>query len=191
MAPAVAEAMRPPKRVTGPVSGYNADVGNYICRQIWSGRFLGAICNDPGMPDRYTVYTWTAAHPEFRQAYALARQALADAMAEEAVAISDDASDDFKGDAPNPASVARAKLRVDVRRWVAARMNPKSWGQQVEHAGEVIHRHLIDRPPDESREQWLARRRQELALPAPPGARPTPPPNPPMAPGAREAKRPS
>jgi hypothetical protein len=156
--------MTPQRHTTGPPSTFTPELGAYICDQMWRGRFLTVICSDPDMPDRRTVLNWAERYPDFRAAYQRARMALGDAVAEEAIAIADDNSDDVLDGLSNPAAVARAKLRCDVRRWIAAKFNP-AYSQAVDHGGEVIHRHLIDRPPDETREQWLQRRRAELALP--------------------------
>lgn len=63
--------------------------------------------------------------------YARARQERAHHIAEEAIEIADRTG---KG-----ADVNRDRLRVDTRKWFAARLDPLRWGdkQQLEHSGEV------------------------------------------------------
>ncbi len=46
------------------------------------------------MPDKATVFRWLAAKPDFRDQYACAREAQADAMAEDILEIADDGSSD-------------------------------------------------------------------------------------------------
>jgi len=176
-APVVMDALtQPVRRRGGAPSLYSEALADRIIRGMWEGRFLYQVCAQPGMPDKRTVLKWVDIHPEFRARYFRARVALADALAEQAIMIADDMSRDqlFTGEG-NPVAVQRARLRIDTRKWVASKLDPKGWGQRAEVTGEVTHRLLIDRPPEESREQWLERRRAELALPAPgmaPGPRP-------------------
>jgi hypothetical protein len=83
------------------------------------------------------VFRWLAAHKEFRDQYARAREARADAMAEEILEISDDDSDDAIIDPEtgstrlNTEFVARSRLKVDTRKWLMARMAPKVYGDKV------------------------------------------------------------
>lgn len=75
-------------------------------------------------------------------------------MAEEILEISDDAQDDLLIQdgkaAPNSVSVARDKLKVDTRKWLLSRMDPKRYGDKVEqhHTGGVevtqITRRVVD-----------------------------------------------
>jgi hypothetical protein len=57
----------------------------------------------------------------------------ADLLAEECLEISDDAHDDIKYDKDgnetcNTEFVARARLRIDTRKWLAAKLLPKQYG---------------------------------------------------------------
>nr|WP_197427440.1 terminase small subunit protein [Bradyrhizobium retamae] len=101
------------------------------------GVSLRSICLADDMPDKATVFRWLAAHKEFRDQYARAREARADAMAEEILEISDDDSDDAITDPETGATrinaefVARSRLKVDTRKWLMARMAPKVYGDKV------------------------------------------------------------
>ncbi|MDT8871911.1 hypothetical protein RAA17_14255 [Komagataeibacter rhaeticus] len=68
------------------------------------------------MPHRATVLRWLHVNPEFRSLYALAREAAADALAEEIVSIADRATG--RDDVP------AIKLRMEARMWVATRLRP-------------------------------------------------------------------
>ena len=64
-----------------------------------------------------------AADAAFAEQYARAREAQADALADEIVDIADGA--DSSGDA------ARDRLRIDARKWAAARLTPRKYGDAV------------------------------------------------------------
>src|SRR5262249_9915812 len=56
-----------------------------------------------------------------------AREEQADKLAKEILELSDKIEDD------NPVKVQRARLQVDSRKWLAARLAPKKDGDQVQH----------------------------------------------------------
>ncbi len=76
--------------------------------------------------------------------YVRAREDQADTLADEIVAIADDGSNDtYEKDGvvlTNQDVVARSRLRVDARKWVAAKLKPKKYGDKVdvEHSGGLI-----------------------------------------------------
>lgn len=128
----------------GRPSSYTDKKAERICDALASGRSLRSICADDGMPDQTTVFAWLAKHDDFRQRYARAREAQADALLEEILQISDDGSNDtYTDDNGNTRTdydvVARSKLRVDARKWAMAKMAPKKYGDKldVEHGGSV------------------------------------------------------
>lgn len=95
---------------------YSRRLADEICARLSNGQSLRAICTDPAMPHRATVLRWLHANPEFRSLYALAREAAADALAEEIVSIADRATG--RDDVP------AIKLRMEARMWVATRLRP-------------------------------------------------------------------
>lgn len=125
---------------------YTAELAERICEGIAGGESLRQVCTQEGMPEERTVYRWLWKQPEFCQNYARAREYRADYLAEEALAIADDDSKDILqvgegGDIrslTNSAAVQRSKLQFEARKWAAAQMAPKKWGQQnskFEHTG--------------------------------------------------------
>ncbi|WP_410051366.1 terminase small subunit protein [Bradyrhizobium sp. SZCCHNR2032] len=117
-------------------SDYSPDIVAMICARMSEGESLRSICRDDSMPDKSTVFRWLAAHAEFRDQYARAREARTDAMAEEILEISDDGSNDtYEVDGrevTNQDVIARSRLRVDTRKWLMARMAPKKYGDRLE-----------------------------------------------------------
>jgi hypothetical protein len=72
--------------------GYSAEIAETICDRLVNGESLRAICADPPMPPRATVFRWLASRQEFRQLYVLARQCHAEDLAYEILEIADDSS---------------------------------------------------------------------------------------------------
>ena len=125
----------------GRPSTYDAETALRICAELARGRPLVRIVEDVGVSVP-SVYRWLDAHPEFREAYARAREDQADTLADEIIQISDDASNDSATDedgnpVTNHENIQRSKLRVDTRKWVASKLRPKKYGdkQQLEHSG--------------------------------------------------------
>ena len=114
-------------------AGGLTDIQATICERIMLGESVVAICKDDDMPCRRTVMGWIAKDAEFRAAYLAAKTMLAEAFGEEIVAIADDSSLDWvegeNGKDLDHEHVQRSKLRVDARKWVAARLAPKRWGE--------------------------------------------------------------
>lgn len=115
-----------------------------ICSELADGASLRTICKADGMPNKSTVFRWLAAREDFRDQYARARDAQADALAEETLDIADEASNDWmaRNDPENPGWVVngehiqRSRLRVDARKWFASKVAPKKYGEKLELAGD-------------------------------------------------------
>lgn len=107
-------------------SSFRLAVAERICERIAGGESLRTVCKDPAMPSRGTVLRWLAAKTpgaaRFRDQYARAREAQADALAEEVLEIADDRSEDPQ----------RSRLRFDARRWYAGKVAPKKYGDKVQ-----------------------------------------------------------
>ncbi|MCB4861124.1 hypothetical protein K7W03_16150 [Sphingobium sp. PNB] len=103
-----------------------------IFLRIMEGETVRAICARDGMPCKATVMNWLARDPEFRAGYAVAKALYAETLAEEVIEISDDGTADWvageDGKELDHEHVQRARLRVDSRKWLAARLSPKRYG---------------------------------------------------------------
>lgn len=96
-----------------------------ICARIAEGESLRRVCDGKnGLPAWRTILEWVAADPALAQQYALACDARADAMAEQILDIADAASG-------TPEQVQAARLAVDARKWILARMAPRRYGDRV------------------------------------------------------------
>jgi hypothetical protein len=112
---------------------YSDQIGTEICERIVEDEGLRAICADPTMPDKATLFDWLARHQEFRDAYAAARKFQADGLYADIFDVVDDASGDrverVRSDGRvvvvfDRNNLARSRLRADVREWVASRLVP-------------------------------------------------------------------
>ena len=79
----------------GRSPGYSAEIAETICERLINGESLRAICADPRMPAKATVFRWLASNQEFRRSYALARECQAEDLAFEILEIADDGSGDY------------------------------------------------------------------------------------------------
>lgn len=112
------------KPKTGRPSDYLPEVAADICSKLAEGESLRSVCARPGMPNKATVFRWIGENKEFRDQYEKATESRADAMFEEMLEIVDDV-------AAEGAAVAKARLQLDARKWILARMSPKKYGDKV------------------------------------------------------------
>lgn len=108
----------------GRPSDYLPEVADDVCALIADGESLRSVCKRPGMPNTTKVMRWLREHPDFREQYAKAMESRADAVFEELFDIADDVTEE-------PSAVAKARLRIDTRKWALARMSPKKYGDKV------------------------------------------------------------
>jgi hypothetical protein len=127
----------------GRPSSYTPEMGDKICDQLIEGMSLRKICLAEDMPSTSAVCRWLATNDTFREQYARAREAQAETLADEILDIADDGTNDWMADKEaeegfryNGDAVQRSRLRVDSRKWLAAKMLPKKYGDSatVRHA---------------------------------------------------------
>ena len=86
------------------------------------------------------VFRWLSEFSRFRDRYARAREAQADALFDEILEIADETAFDTEitenGSRPNSEWIARSRLRVDARKWMASKLAPKKYGEKLELAGD-------------------------------------------------------
>jgi len=122
----------------GRPTDYTSELGIEICDKIAS-RCVGIrqICNEnPHFPNPDTIYVWIRKHKEFAERYAQAKKDQVFGLVDEILDISDDSSRDNKtnnnGDVVCDSEwVARSRLRVDTRKWIAAKLVPRIYGDNA------------------------------------------------------------
>jgi len=140
----------------GRPTGYNQEIAHEICEIIanTSKGLKKLSAENEHWPDSTTIRRWIQANEEFCRQYARAKLLQADYMAEEILEISDDGSNDFMADKDgnqrlDGEHVQRSRLRVDTRKWLAAKLAPKIYGdkQETNHgvADGSLMKKLIDK----------------------------------------------
>ncbi len=132
----------------GRPSSYTWEVAVTICGRLANGEALTTICQSNDMPSRRTVLKWLfdERNTDFVPMYTRAREAQAEIMAEEIISIADDSAGDITIDKDgreivNHEAIQRSRLRVDTRKWVAAKLLPRKYG---DHEHKTVHLDLGD-----------------------------------------------
>lgn len=122
----------------GRPSEYSLDLAQNICELTsHSNMSLKSVCESVGVSVS-SVFRWREEFEEFRKMYARSKEDQADYLAEEIIEIADDSSndleriDDFGNRIENKEFVNRSRLRVDARKWVAAKLKPRKYGDKVD-----------------------------------------------------------
>ena len=148
---------RPPKG--GPLV-YTAAVAERICDQLRTGRTLADICDDEGMPSDSAVLHWTKVDRDgFRARYRQAREIGYMAMADEIIAIADDASNDWMARRERAAWAGRRRRAAPVRpreRRALAAAHHRAVLAAVENAAAAVRRPALHRGDARGR-QFAAR----------------------------------
>ena len=122
----------------GRPSDYSLELAALICERLGNGESLRTIGCDDIMPSQGTIYRWLAQHDEFREMYVRARETQADTLADEILDIADNSANDWMekhgdqgenvGWRENGEAINRSKLRIDSRKWLAAKLQPRKYG---------------------------------------------------------------
>lgn len=120
---------------------YSEELFDKICGELAKGLSLVKICSQKGMPNPDSVYTWIRTKPGLPERYARAKEDSADVLAEQILDIADDGTNDTYTrvdedgvpmvDVINHDHINRSRLRVDARKWVAAKLKPKKYGDKL------------------------------------------------------------
>jgi hypothetical protein len=114
-----------------------------ICFAIANGANPSRMCADNmRMPSYTTLYAWLAIDPAFKAMWDTAMVLRSERLVDEILEIADDGSNDYDyvdstGVAHvNGENIARAKLRVDTRKWLASKLLPKKYGDKTILSGD-------------------------------------------------------
>lgn len=148
--------------MTGRPSSFTQEIADSICEAIADGESLRSICDAEDMPNKATVFRWLAAHVDFRDQYARAREAQADSLFDDMLDIADDGRNDWMerlgregesiGWQENGEAMRRSQIRIETRKWMAGKLRPKKYGDKL----DVNHSGAIERISDEELESRIA-----------------------------------
>jgi hypothetical protein len=104
-----------------------------------------------------TVYRWLLAHDDFCEMYTRAREDQADTLADQIIAIADTPLQGVKTKTDSDGNIETTegdmiehrRLQVDARKWIAAKLKPRKYGEKVEqtHVGDK-ERPILISPTD-------------------------------------------
>jgi hypothetical protein len=103
--------------------------------RLAQGETLVAICADQTMPTRQSLFQKLYKDENARELYYAAREMQMEAMAEEILELSDNAENDWSTDdrgrrVANNDVLQRARLKVDTRKFIMAKMAPRRFGEK-------------------------------------------------------------
>lgn len=122
-------------RKLGRPSDYSQELADLICERIAThGVGLQRLCdmyND--IPEKSTIRRWCLKYPQFRTQYAQAKSLQIETLVDEIIDIADDSAQDsiFNNQGQevcNSEFIARSRLRIDTRKWLASKLVPKVYG---------------------------------------------------------------
>lgn len=99
---------------------YSEELSQEICKRLSSGMSLRKICAESDMPNISTVMDWLSKNQTFSAQYARAREAQAETLADQIVDLVDEEDDP-----------AKARVRMDARKWFASKVAPKKYGDKI------------------------------------------------------------
>lgn len=122
---------------------FTQKLADEICFAIANGsEGLRRHCKkNPHWPSHSQIMDWRSEIASFRDQYTLAKQKQVEYLVDEIVTISDDTSNDTivndEGKLTcNKEWIARSRLRVDTRKWIACKLAPKIYGDKLEVKSE-------------------------------------------------------
>ena len=99
-----------------------------ICLEITKGKSLRNILKEEGMPSTSTFFVWLAEDEEKSKQYARACDIRAEVIFDEMLDIADDNTNDYV----NSDNIQRSRLRVDTRKWMLSKLNPKKYSDKLQ-----------------------------------------------------------
>jgi len=117
---------------------YNIELATEICEAVGStSTGLKVLCDqNDSWPTAQTVYNWLRNNTQFFDMYQKAKKNQVQVLVDEILEISDDTSRDAivnkHGDEVHNAEyVNRSRLRVETRKWIAAKLVPRLYGERI------------------------------------------------------------
>jgi len=125
------------------------EIFNHVCKEIEKGRALRNVLKDDNMPSTSTFYEWLDNNEEKAKQYARATTVRADLIFDDILSIADENTNDTyvneNGvEVVNNDVIQRSRLRIDARKWVLSKLNPKKFGDKIDHTtdGEKINTNI-------------------------------------------------
>ena len=121
------------------------NIFEYVCQEIEKGKALRNVLKDENMPSTSTFYQWLDNDEVKAKQYARATEVRADIIFDDILSIADENTNDtYINDngieVVNNDVIQRSRLRIDSRKWVLSKLNPKKYGDRTDitSGGEKI-----------------------------------------------------
>lgn len=131
---------------------------NSILLEIEKWRPVRKILKDEWTPDVTTFYKWLRDDEEKAKQYARACEIRAENIFDDMLDIADDNKGDIEIDEEwrekvNQDNIQRARLKVETRKWVLGKLNPKKFGDKLDMTSDweklwtyMLVTNLYDKP---------------------------------------------
>jgi len=125
------------KKKVGRPTEYSPELAKLICERVVTHEVgLQRLCSMyDDMPAKITINQWRNKYPEFATQYAQAKISQIETLVDEIIDIADDSTrDELINDQGvrvcNTEFIARSRLRIDTRKWLAAKLIPRLYGNK-------------------------------------------------------------
>ena len=146
-----------------PVLKYTLEQTDEICGIIASGRTLAHACREVGLPHTTFRHWVDNDYDGLAAKYKKARETCVDQMVDEIIDIADDARFDTKTDAKGKRIVdveviARSKLRIEARKFIAAVVSPNKYSEKIDITNHHTLLTVSEDPVkvEEAKVEWLS-----------------------------------
>jgi|GEM_PF-1683005 len=125
------------KLKSGPPSKFTEKMGERIC-EIIATHDIGTqtLCEtNPDMPPYTTLNQWRYRNPDFNEQFRAAKMFQADLLADSLDNVANEKMYYFDSDGNKRVETGFTndkRLRIDTRKWIAAKLLPKTYGDKVE-----------------------------------------------------------
>lgn len=119
------------------VDGYTPDLGNAVAITLVEFTLATAVVKH-NLLGRHVIMAWKMNNEDFAKMYETAMDMRADVQADEVIDIADDSENDWTTRTIagreiriiDREATERSKVRIDTRKWVAAKMKPKKYSDK-------------------------------------------------------------
>jgi hypothetical protein len=148
---------------SGRPTDYNPELAERICElvAIHDMGLKRLTAEFPDLPNKSNINKWRRKYPEFRAQYAQAKCEQLEFMTEDILEIADNATNDWMEHYDknneciswrvNGEHIQRSRVRIDARKWLAAKLAPKIYGDALTqennnsmHADILKRKHELD-----------------------------------------------
>lgn len=128
-------------KLNGRPTKHTVELEDEICARLAMGEPMTSIARDSHMPSAVTIYAWLRVYPDFLNRYAQSREDGAHSYAYQIAEIIDEEPlkviDEHGNLRYDAGSIANKRLRMDGRKWLAAKYLPKAYGDKQILAGDA------------------------------------------------------